>query len=44
MEIHYLKKLAELGFSIIPCAENKAPIGAWKKYQTTARTQKKLNN
>lgn len=38
MELHYLKKLAESGFSIIPCAENKAPIGAWKKYQTEART------
>lgn len=42
MEIHYLKKLAELGFSIIPCAENKAPIGAWKKYQTTARTPEEV--
>lgn len=38
MELHYLKKLAENGFSIIPCTENKAPIGAWKKYQTEART------
>lgn len=38
MEKHYLKKLAENGFSIIPCADNKAPIGAWKKYQTEART------
>jgi len=38
MEKHYLKKLAETGFSIIPCADNKAPIGAWKKYQTEART------
>lgn len=38
MEVHYLKKLAELGFSIIPCKENKAPDGAWKKYQTEART------
>ena len=38
MEIHYLEKLADLGYSIIPCAENKAPIGAWKKYQETPRT------
>jgi hypothetical protein len=38
MEIHYLKKLAENGFSIIPCAENKAPVGSWKKYQSVART------
>jgi hypothetical protein len=38
MEIHYLKKLAENGFSIIPCKEDKAPLGAWKKNQTIART------
>lgn len=38
MEIHYLKKLAENGFSIIPCREDKAPLGAWKKYQSEART------
>lgn len=38
MEIHYLKKLAENGFSIIPCKEDKAPIGAWKTNQTIART------
>jgi len=42
MELHYLKKLAENGFSIIPCAENKAPIGAWKKYQTEARTPQQI--
>lgn len=42
MEIHYLKKLAENGFSIIPCADNKAPIGAWKKYQTQARTPEEI--
>jgi hypothetical protein len=38
MEIHYLKKLAENGFSIIPCKEDKAPLGAWKTNQTIART------
>lgn len=38
MEKHYLKKLAENGFSIIPCKEDKAPLGAWKKNQTVART------
>tara|TARA_R110002049_G_C9175744_1_gene562603 strand:- start:4376 stop:6625 length:2250 start_codon:yes stop_codon:yes gene_type:complete len=38
MENHYLKKLAENGFSIIPCSENKAPSGSWKKYQTKQRT------
>lgn len=44
MEKHYLKKLAENGFSIIPCSENKAPIGAWKKYQTIARTQNEIES
>lgn len=34
-----LKNLANKGFSIIPCDENKSPIGAWKKYQTEARTE-----
>lgn len=42
MEKHYLKKLAENGFSVIPCAENKAPIGSWKKSQTTARTPEEI--
>jgi len=42
MEKHYLKKLAENGFSIIPCNENKAPLGAWKKYQTEARTSEEI--
>jgi len=42
MEIHYLKKLAESGFSIIPCKEDKAPLGAWKRNQTLARTPKEV--
>ena len=42
MKAHYLEKLAENGFSIIPCAENKAPIGTWKKYQTQARTPQEV--
>ena len=42
MEIHYLKKLAENGFSIIPCKEDKAPLGAWKKNQTIARTPQEV--
>ena len=42
MEIHYLKKLAESGFSIIPCKEDKAPLGAWKKNQNTARTPEEV--
>jgi len=42
MEKHYLKKLAENGFSIIPCKEDKAPLGAWKKNQTAARTPQEV--
>jgi hypothetical protein len=42
MEIHYLKKLAENGFSIIPCKETKAPSGAWKQYQEKARTPEQV--
>jgi len=38
MEKHYLKKLSENGYSVIPCGENKAPLGAWKKHQEVART------
>jgi len=38
MEKHYLKKLSETGYSVIPCGENKAPLGAWKKHQEIART------
>lgn len=34
----YLRKLASLGYSIIPVDEQKRPIGAWKKYQTEARS------
>ena len=44
MKKEYLKKLSENGFSIIPCAENKAPIGSWKKYQTEARTPEEVVN
>ena len=43
MEIHYLQKLAENGFSIIPCKETKAPDGAWKQYQETARTPEQVS-
>ena len=42
MELHYLKKLAESGFSVIPCKETKAPDGAWKKYQEVARTPEEV--
>ena len=42
MEKHYLKKLAESGFSVIPCKETKAPDGDWKKYQEVARTPEEV--
>lgn len=42
MELHYLKKLAESGFSVIPCKETKAPDGAWKKYQEVARSPEEV--
>ena len=44
IEIHYLKKLAENGFSIIPCKENKSPDGVWKKYQEAARTPEEVES
>jgi len=44
MEKHYLKKLAENGFSVIPCSENKAPIGSWKNAQTKARTPEEIES
>jgi len=39
-----LKKLVDCGFSIIPVDENKCPIGAWKKYQTQARTKEEIDS
>lgn len=39
-----LKKLVDCGFSIIPVDENKCPIGAWKKYQTEARTKEEIDS
>ena len=38
-----LKYLSHLGFSIIPCSETKAPIGAWKKYQTEKRNPDEID-
>ena len=38
-----LKKLVDCGFSIIPVDENKCPIGAWKKYQTSQRTKDEID-
>lgn len=37
MEINYLQKLAQLGYSIIPCREDKRPLGSWKQYQESHR-------
>ncbi len=34
----YLRKLATLGYSIIPVNEEKVPIGKWKAYQIKTRT------
>jgi hypothetical protein len=44
MEDHYLQKLVDCGFSIIPCKENKSPDGAWKKYQEIARTKAEVKD
>ena len=38
-----LKKLVDCGFSIIPVDENKCPIGAWKKYQTSQRSKDEID-
>jgi len=38
----YLKKLASIGYSIIPCDDEKVPIGKWKKYQTVNRTSDEI--
>lgn len=43
MEKSILKKLVDNGFSIIPVDENKTPLGAWKKYQTEARTKDEID-
>ena len=38
-----LQLLASLGYSVIPCLEDKRPLGAWKEYQTKARTMKEVS-
>jgi len=43
MEKSILKKLVDNGFSIIPVDENKTPLGAWKKYQTEARSKDEID-
>jgi hypothetical protein len=43
MDKSILKKLVDCGFSIIPVDEKKTPIGAWKKYQTQARTKEEID-
>ena len=42
--INYAQKLAANGFSIIPVSEDKRPLGAWKKYQTEARTKEQVES
>lgn len=42
MDINKLSQLSNFGFSIIPCSENKAPIGKWKDAQTKARTESEI--
>jgi hypothetical protein len=39
MKKTYLQLLATQNFSIIPCREDKRPLGAWKEYQEKARTE-----
>jgi hypothetical protein len=39
MEKSFLRKLVDCGHSIIPVDDKKTPVGAWKKYQTTARNK-----
>jgi len=43
MEKSILKKLVDNGFSIIPVDENKTHLGAWKKYQTEARSKDEID-
>jgi hypothetical protein len=38
----YLKKLSSIGYSIIPCDEEKVPIGKWKIYQEKNRTSDEI--
>lgn len=42
MEKSYLQKLSQLGYSIIPVREDKRPLGEWKKYQETPRTEDEI--
>lgn len=44
MEKSFLRKLSDCNLSIIPVDENKCPIGAWKKYQTTSRTKEEIDS
>jgi len=43
MEKSFLRKLVDCGLSIIPVDDKKTPIGAWKKYQTEARTKDEID-
>lgn len=43
MNKDYLKKLAQMGFSIIPVREDKRPLGEWKEFQTRPRTEEEIS-
>lgn len=43
MKNEKLQLLASLGYSVIPCLEDKRPLGSWKEYQTKARTMKEVS-
>jgi len=42
MKKTHLQLLSSLGYSVIPCKEDKRPDGAWKDFQTTARTSEQI--
>lgn len=44
MKNGYLQKLANEGFSIIPCSADKRPIGTWSQFRETPRTPEEVKN
>jgi hypothetical protein len=43
IELSYLKKFIDTGYSVIPVQENKIPALAWKKYQTQQCTKTEVD-
>ncbi len=43
MEKSFLKRLVDSNLSIIPVSADKRPLGAWKKWQTEARTKEDID-